>query len=190
MIKRNIAGLILTIIALGILVPGLTKPVFKLNVSGELKSQFANISGEIINNTNSILGTIDELFSQDRTLVAILILFFSAIIPALKGFSVIYAVIMSSKPHSKRIFTWVNMISKWSMADVFVVAILLTFMSTAGHIQSVKQNISVLGMNLPIEIGLKMDSQILQGFYYFLAYCLLSMVAMSVIKITTTTSET
>ena len=37
-------------------------------------------------------------------------------------------------------------------------------------------------MQLPIELGLVMQSEILMGFYYFLGYCLVSIAAVQVMK--------
>ena len=184
MSTRNIAGLVLILISIGLLVPGLTYPIFHLQVSGEIRSQFANISGEIINSSRSILGTVEKLNSQDRTLVASLIFVFSALVPLLKGVMLGLALFLKNSSTRNSLFEIVNKIAKWSMADVFVVALMLTHLSTAGHMQQVTQDIVVFGMKVPIKLGLQMDSQILEGFYYFLGYCLTSMASLHVIKIT------
>lgn len=182
MSKRNICGLLLVLISFLLLIPGLTLPIFYFNVSGEIRSQFANISGEIINTSRSILGTVDELYAQKRNLVATLIILFSAVIPVLKTALLLFAMFGKNPRHQASTFNIVDKVAKWSMADVFVVAVLLAFLSTSGHMQSVTREIAVFGMKVPIQLGLLMDSQILEGFYYFLGYCLLSMASLHLIE--------
>ena len=71
-------------------------------------------------------------------------------------------------------FRFINVIGKWSMADVFVVAILLAFMATSGEGQTKTFEVTILGMILPVEMITSIKSGLGAGFYYFLSYCLLS----------------
>ena len=67
-----------------------------------------------------------------------------------------------------------GLISKWSMADVFVVAIFLVFLATDGANELQNQSLSVMGLSVNIAVKAIMTSELLNGFYYFTGYCLLS----------------
>jgi paraquat-inducible protein A len=70
----------------------------------------------------------------------------------------------------------VAVIGKWSMADVFVVAIFLAVLST-DHAQSVEQHqLSFFGMSLDFEISTQTMSNVGVGFYFFVGYCMISLI--------------
>jgi hypothetical protein len=182
MTPRNKIGTLLVLISLGLLGPGLFLPMLHLKVSGSVQAKFAQLEGTMIDTTRSVLGTIKDLWDQDRILVAVLIFAFSALVPLFKGITILCALFIKS-PRRQKLYQVVNNISKWSMADVFVVAILLAYLSTAGHVEKIVESVTIFGMKIPVELGFLMDSQILVGYYYFLAYCLVSMIALHVVKI-------
>lgn len=125
------------------------------------------IEGEVIvfNKSRSIIGTINELYQSQHLLVAVLIGLFSIVVPACKLLLMILALL--SRPSIKRtVNSIINVISKWSMADVFVVALIIVYM--AGNASA--------GMG---EI-LKTSAQFGSGFYYFTAYCLFSIASQMV----------
>jgi uncharacterized paraquat-inducible protein A len=69
----------------------------------------------------------------------------------------------------RRQLLWINgSLSKWSMSDVFVMALLIAFM--AGRASEQTGDL------------LTMDAQLESGFYYFLAYCLFSIAASIVLS--------
>lgn len=108
----------------------------------------------------SILGLIQLLFEQGSLLVGLCVLIFSIIFPLIKTllmFSYSIHPDIALRPWFEK---WVLNISKWSMSDVFVVAILLGFLSF--------QN-----MHTQIQI----QSEVAGGLYYFLAYCILSIIS-------------
>ena len=180
------------ICAYALLIPGLTQPM--LSVSGtvdkiklvdvgqsifreseDIPGLVKNIVDPIIdrvevsgtvpafNKTNSILSTAAELYSNNHVPVAGLILLFSVGVPILKALLLIAAHLPLQAMFKRRLL-WVSMItSKWSMADVFVVAIFVAFLGANG----IRVNRALVDF----------QSDLGPGFYYFLAYCVLSIVA-------------
>jgi uncharacterized paraquat-inducible protein A len=131
----------------------------------------------VLSQERSILGTVQDLWQRNRYLVAGLIFFFSVVIPFIKS---VVLLILLAKPNlsSRRLWeTSLNLISKWSMADVFTVGILLAFMATTDSIISTKTQVSLMGMNLPVEVAMISNSDLGQGFYFFTAYCIGSIAA-------------
>jgi hypothetical protein len=67
------------------------------------------------------------------------------------------------------------------MADVFVVAIFIAVLST-NHAQSAQQQeLSFFGMTLTFEISTETLSNIGSGFYFFVGYCVLSLIGSQLI---------
>ena len=179
---RNKISLLLIAVSFGLLVPGLTQPVFNLGVNVQVLSSLAEINTSVVKQSKSILGTISNLYDNDRALVATLILLFSVIVPFLKGLMLIGGILHKSEAVQRKLYEIVHAIGKWSMADVFVVAVFLVFLSTSDNTSASKEAISVFGMEIPLEIKMLMDSNIGVGFYWFLSYCLLSLITLHVIK--------
>ena len=186
---RQKVGIFLMLIALGFLIPGVTQPIlsltgtvdktalvdlgvqtlanapgvpaFMVSISEQLVSQI-DISGELhaYEKSRSILGTVQELYQADQWLVALLIGLFSIVVPALKSLLILTSV-MARNSRNRHAATKVkNMISKWSMADVFVVAIIVAFLAA----NATQQTEELFSLN----------AQFMPGFYYFLSYCILS----------------
>jgi len=146
-----VIGLILASIIC--LYPGLTHPMLSINISASLP-----LIGEIelYNQIQSIWGGIVELVEKDYFFVAFLIFLFSVAIPIIKLFCIAALLIMSSSYEGSLIHQFVLLIGKWSMADVFVVAIFIAFLGSGA-----KANI---------------QAELHSGFYWFLSYCLISIV--------------
>ncbi len=179
---RNQISLALIAVSFGLLIPGLTQPVFNLGVDVKVLSSLAEIDASVVDQSKSILGTVTDLYDRDRILVGTLILLFSVIVPILKGLMLIGGLLHKSEAVQLRLYQVVNAIGKWSMADVFVVAVFLVFLSTAENTSAAKESISVFGVQIPLEIKMLMDSNLGPGFYWFLSYCLLSLATLHVIK--------
>ena len=96
-------------------------------------------------------------------MVAILILLFSVIVPIIKAILLLIVLFTKNLATRKNLYGFVRAIGKWSMADVFVVGVFLAFLAT-------KSNDGF-------------HAEIHQGFYYFLAYCLISLISIQVMKI-------
>jgi len=122
--------------------------------------------------SKSALQLIATLLRQQNWVVGISLILFSAIFPLAKtGITWLAAArpALIDRTWFQRI---VLTLGKWSMADVFVVAVFLGFLAFGN-----------------MQVGIPTKSQVLPGLYFFLGYCLLS-VGSSQFLTTTGTSGT
>jgi hypothetical protein len=126
------------------------------------------IKGEIeaYSKTRSIAGTVKELFRSGSGFVGFLVMLFSIIIPVTKILLMLVAAYFRDSKNNRKAFLISSVISKWSMADVFVIAIVVAFMAA---------NASNMGGLL------NMDARFEFGFYFFLGYCTFSILSTQVI---------
>jgi len=157
---RNILALIFIIISLICLYPGLTAPMLTIKVGISLP-----IIGEQIlhDTTQSILSTIKTLFDNDNSLVAFLILLFSVVVPVLKALILLAVLFMKPSSIRRKLYEFVAAIGKWSMADVFIVGVFLSQLATKS------------------DDGI--DAFLHEGFYYFVAYCIISLIGIMLIHL-------
>lgn len=147
---RNWIAVALTIVSLVLIVPGLQSDAMTITASIPI----FNKPTEIFRETQSILRAIKRLYDSQNYFVAGLILLFSVIVPFIKA--ALLGVILWAKDQATR-YRWyllVRSVSKWAMADVFAVGVFIAFM--AGNAID------------------NLDARIHPGFYYFVAYCLVS----------------
>jgi len=190
---HKLACLLCIVAACALLYPGVTQPVLTLSgdiqrndlaefgidalAGGQADSQARQMltmlsqvlgldrmegSIEVYRQTQSIAGFAGELSRQGNHLVAVLIVTFSLVVPI--GKLLMQAGAMTAPTVVAQPLLQANAaLSKWSMADVFVIALLVAFMAgkASGHAGELLQMQAVLG----------------PGFYYFLAYCLFSIAA-------------
>lgn len=142
-------GLLMTVVSFFILYPGVTEPVMTL--SAELN--VFGVKTKILEETRSIWETVVTLHELGYTPVAVMVVTFSMVIPIGKGLVILFTWF---NPTPMR-WCLISAISKWSMADVFVVAILVAFFTARSTAE--------------------LDSQILVGFYWFFGYCVLSIIS-------------
>lgn len=196
--RRKILTVMVIICALGLLYPGVTQPILTLTGSIE-KSKIAalgidmlageeadsqsramlnmfsgflgldTIEGELqaYSNTRSILGTVDELARTGNLPVAFLVVFFSIVIPVFKLFLLLASLLVSGSTVPRFLLNVNSMLSKWSMADVFVMALLVAYL--AGSASGKAGELLVMSAQLEV------------GFYFFLAYCVFSIGAGSLL---------
>ena len=168
----------LNALSLVLLYFGLTEPMMSLDVSGSVTSNFASFSGTVMSKNPSILASVEELFNNNKAFVGFLILFFSILVPIAKGGLAFWG--MFNKTKEKIVVKILALIGKWSMADVFVVAILIAYLFTTGEGASSTEQVSLMGMKIPVKISLEMLSGLGSGFYFFTSYCLVSLAAISI----------
>jgi len=193
-LKRKLLVLLLIVVALGLLYPGITQPVLTLTGTVE-KSKIAELGIEMIagegadaqtrqmltaissflgfdqiegqleayNNTRSVWGTVDELSRSGNLPVAFLIVFFSLVIPVFKLLLQSCSLFIERADLRGPLLTLNAALSKWSMSDVFVMGLLVAYMAGSASGQ--------MGDLLTMYASLE------PGFYYFLTYCLFSIVA-------------
>jgi len=174
MIQKKL-GFSINLIALFLFFPGILLPMFSLSMSMTAKVSGTGLSSGLIDKELSLITTIQELFQDDRIFVALLILIFSICIPVLKTILVSIAFIKKEQLIEKKLINFVASIGKWSMADVFVIAIFLAVLSTNHAETSDVQQLIMFGFKVNLDISSETLSFVGQGFYYFTAYCLLSL---------------
>ncbi len=159
MSARNVIALVLILASLACLYPGLFFDMLTIKVSKELPilGQF-----DLYEATQSILQTIETLFEDDNHLVAWLILIFSVVVPVTKVLLLLVVLLTSHHSLNRGLLNFVSAIGKWSMADVFVVSIFMAFLAS-------KSNDAI-------------SATLHSGYYYFTAYCLLSILGTQLIK--------
>lgn len=136
---------------------GVISPLLTLTVLTQLPFiGYVTLSYE----TKSIWGTITTLFSNHQLLLGLLLCIFSIGIPLLKTATLLYVGSLQELGASQKLLHLWEKIGKWSMADVFIVAVLVVFFTTKQDIQTV----------MTIESGL----------YFFVGYVMLSMIGSSV----------
>ena len=173
--------LIITILTLILLGFGVFYPMITITMDTTIDAKLVSFDNRVIESTRSILGTAKELYLNQRYLVSFLIFFFSIIIPLAK--TVLFLVSFYVQKESRlKIETLLEKIGKWSMADVFVVAIFLAYLATNGHIESSSRVVQVLAMKLNVNFSANMQTTLEPGFYFFLSYCLISMACSQIFK--------
>ncbi|MCU4676114.1 paraquat-inducible protein A [Catenovulum sp. 2E275] len=168
-------GFIFNIIAIALFVPGIILPMISINMEMTANMAQSALSSTLVNKELSILATVQDLFYDDRLLVAFLILFFSVIVPVLKTSLLCSTYFVKNPQTEQTIISWLNSIGKWSMADVFVVAIFLAILSTNHAETANQQSFALFGFKLDLIISSQTLSAAGAGFYYFTGYCLLSL---------------
>jgi hypothetical protein len=140
------------------LVVGLSAPILSLVASKDLP-----LLGETVFQFQSkgVLSTIWTLKEVGNLWLAGILFLFSVVIPLLKSLLVGMTFFARTHHFSLRGLSLVKHIGKWSMADVFVVAILVAFFSSNGQ-------------------GLT-DAEVQAGLYFFAGYVLLSVLATQLI---------
>ena len=112
---------------------------------------FDRIEGELVayHNTRSIWGTVDDLARTGNLPVALLIVFFSLVIPLLK-LALQLASLLITSAELRGPLLWFNAaLSKWSMSDVFVMGVLVAYMAGSAS----EQMGDVLTMDAALESG-------------------------------------
>lgn len=80
-----------------------------------------------------LLGIIKSLFADGSFFLGIIIFLFSVVFPVLKILLCVFALLPSSTIESKdKIIKAIGYVSKWSMADVFIVALIIVMFKAKG----------------------------------------------------------
>lgn len=154
---RNRAGLALVVLSFVILYPGLTQPMVTIS---------ASLAGrEVFERTQSILQAVDSLYGSDNFVVASLILLFSVIVPLTKGVLLVIAFFVPQETVKVGVHRLIARIHKWSMADVFVVGVFIAVLAARATDM--------------------LHAEVRPGFYYFASYCIVSLLAIELLKFRT-----
>ena len=120
---------------------------------------------EVFQQTRSIVGSVRRLYEVGSPVPATLILLFSVVVPFVKTALVGWAMFVADDARRRRTLTFVEAIAKWSMADVFVVALFITYLAAVAS-----QRAPAAGPPL-----LAFTAEFGAGFYWFAAYCVFSL---------------
>ncbi len=154
---RNWSAVGLTVVSLALLVPGLRSDALTITASIPL------LKKPLFEETQSILRAARRLYDSKNYFVAGLVVLFSVVVPFIKAL-LLGAIVAVKSPETKyRIYLFTRSISKWAMADVFAVGVFIAFM--AGNALD------------------NLDAKLHPGYYFFVAYCLLSNVAFQVLYV-------
>jgi uncharacterized paraquat-inducible protein A len=156
---RNIVAVILIILSFVILIPGLTRPLITISAS----MQFMGQTVDLFTQTRTIIQSIRSLHESGNDFVAGLILLFSVIVPVVKGLLLLVVLLIRKVWARAELFYFVRSISKWAMADVFVVGVYVAYLAAKATDN--------------------LDAQIRVGFYWFVSYCLVSLLALQFMKV-------
>jgi len=159
MTTRNKIAVGLTVVSLGLLIPGLSQPALTIVAS----IPFGNKPMEIFRQTQNVIEAVKSLYESGNYFVSGLVLLFSIIVPFIKA-AILGVILAVKSPALKyRLYLFVRSISKWAMADVFAVGVFIAFLASKAT------------DNLDAVIG--------TGFYYFVGYCLVSNVAFQFLSV-------
>jgi Paraquat-inducible protein A len=148
--------------------PGGLRGALVGQLGGQLGQQLAaGPEIEVYHQTRSIVGSVRHLYRVGSSVAATLILLFSVIVPFTKASLVMWAVWHRDGARRQRTLRVVEIIAKWSMADVFAVALFIAYLAArasqtppgAGSAPQVVAFTATFG----------------PGFYWFAAYCLVSL---------------
>ena len=189
---RKRTSVLLFILSLVLFVPGLTQPLMTIEASfdkqemlmlgaelltepgqdgGFIKNMVIslieemNIQGDVMvfESTRSLLSTMTDLLTHGHIIVGVLIGLFGVVIPVSKILLVVLSFFCHSDSRKQKLLTLNGALSKWSMSDVFVMALIVTFLAINANEYSAN--------------SVQMSASFGTGFYYFAAYCLVSIAA-------------
>jgi hypothetical protein len=120
---------------------------------------------EVYTQTRSILGSVQQLYRVGSVTAATLILLFSVIVPFTKALLVVWAIYRRDPARRARTLRLVEIIAKWSMADVFAVALFIAYLAAVASQTATGTSTQVV----------RFSATFGSGFYFFAAYCLTSL---------------
>jgi hypothetical protein len=132
---------------------GIFTPIFMLTIYKKV-----DFVGEIVLSfeSKSIIGSILKLFESGDTIIALIIILFSILLPLTKNIAFMFVAYQKEQKLAHKLVTLFKDLGKWSMLDVFVVSIFLVYL-TSNNSETTKAEIET-------------------GLYFFLIYLLGSMV--------------
>ena len=128
---------------------------------------------EVYEQTRSILGSVRRLYDVGSPVPATLILLFSVIVPFFKSALVAWAVLMAGDRQRQRTLAFVETIAKWSMADVFVVALFIAFLAARASATPTQGPGATAAL-------IAFSAHFGAGFYWFAAYCMFSIASQQI----------
>lgn len=125
---------------------------------------------EVYEQTRSIVSAVRRLYEVGSPVPATLILLFSVIVPLGKAALVAWAMFIADYARRRRTLRFVEAIAKWSMADVFVVAVFIAYLAS-------QASTAAPGAAPPL---VAFQAHFGAGFYWFAAYCIFSLASQQI----------
>jgi hypothetical protein len=149
-------------------IPGGLKAALVTQLGSRLGQQLASGPDiEVYRQTRSIVGSVRHLYRVGSPIAASLILLFSVLVPFTKGTLVLWAVFHGDRTRRARTLHFVELIAKWSMADVFAVALFIAYLAARASQTPPGAGFTPQVVAFTATFG--------PGFYWFAAYCLVSL---------------
>ncbi len=145
--NKRLFLLILHCISLVLLGFGWVLDMLRINISTNFLVNFS-----ILDEKRSVLSTLQSLWQSANYFPFSLIAFFGILIPVAKSIGIF--IVLLQKKHIGNLRNYLALMSKWAMADVFVMSIFVAFLGARAMDFS--------------------TAHLEAGFYYFSAYVLLS----------------
>jgi hypothetical protein len=120
---------------------------------------------EVYQQTRSIMGSVRYLYQAGSPTAATLILLFSVLVPFTKAALVLWAIWHRDPILRKKTLHTVELIAKWSMADVFAVALFIVYL--AAQASQNTPGTATSAVSFTARFG--------PGFFWFAGYCLVSL---------------
>jgi hypothetical protein len=135
-------------------------------ISAALQKSMTEV--EVYSQTRSIVGSVRRLYEVGSPVPATLILLFSVIVPFGKAALVAFSMFMTGPSARRRTLAFVGTIAKWSMADVFVVALFIAYLAAQASATPTQGPDAAPAL-------IAFSAHFGAGFYWFAAYCLFSL---------------
>ena len=159
MTTRNKVAVGLTLVSIGLLVPGLAQPALTIVASIPI----FNKPTEIYRQTQNVVQAVRSLYESGNYFVSGLVLLFSIIVPFITAVALAVILMIKAAGPKYRLYLLVRSVSKWAMADVFAVGVFIAFLAAKAT------------DNLDAVVG--------SGFYFFVSYCLVSNLAFQFLEV-------
>lgn len=189
--SRNSGTIGLGILVAGaaiLLITGLALPM--IDIEATISTFSFTLMGEPVTFTDQVLFFQSKSILQVVTLllrnggfglvaVGLLVFSFSVLIPLAKLTASLITLVRNRPPANALHRFLVFQSSKWSMADVMVVAIFMSYIGFNGVINSQLTQLAAFSGN--VELFTTNDSELQAGFYFFTAYCVVGLLLSAVI---------
>ena len=140
-------------------------------ISAALQKNMVEV--EVYQQTRSIVGSVRRLYEVGSPVPATLILLFSVIVPLGKAALVAWSMFAANATVRRRTLAFVETIAKWSMADVFVVALFIAYLAAQASAAPTQ------GPNATPAL-IAFSAHFGAGFYWFAAYCIFSLASQQI----------
>jgi uncharacterized paraquat-inducible protein A len=148
--------------------PGGLKGALVTQLGAQMGQQLASGAPiEVYQQTRSIVGSVRHLYRVGSSTAATLILLFSIVVPFTKALLVMWALFHRDPLRRTRTLHFVELIAKWAMADVLAVSLFIAYLAAQASQTPPGPGFVPQAVLFTAEFG--------PGFYWFTAYCLVSL---------------